>query len=426
MTTHSYTTSDSAAPDIRGLIDYLKVKDSENFVYRGQTYERAGPLIPSVFRNICNHNLLFTPDSKEYNYCLRHIGKKFYQTRITNSLEALFLSFSGQKSIQDSTEVRILHDLSRNPTVTDWLAKKDFQSVMQISLKPSIHAKYKSRFHIWEQFITKYHQSLLRLNAFNEFLGFPLGMAIAQQYIVNSEYLDVTRSLRVAAFFAMHESPTYNLLNKSRVSNRSSKIGIIYRFNVKKFKDKSPLDYNFYNAPPFMDCIKLLKRLELHEDDSNWNPKDFVVNFHLSGGQRYWELINLKQGSVEESRIGRQQACFLIPDLLYSETKDQRGRQIISFRAVEDLATRNGTEKYYFQHSDKWLENVDLTPEKLWPAKGVGELLLIELVRNIILSKQILRQEARKRGKTLIEYDDPELWIPSRPDLINPGYISYT
>src|SRR5262249_18307581 len=136
--------------------------------------------------------------------------------------------------------------------------------------------------------------------------------------------------------------------------------------------------------------------------DSKWSPREFVVYFMLADGMRFWDALHLDRGTARESRAGRQQAGFLVPDELRQETRDNFGRQNVQFQAVEDIAEREGTERFYFRHADIDLRDPDLVADSLWPADAVGEQRFLELLRCITLSQSVLREVAASRGKHLV------------------------
>src|ERR1019366_8289141 len=89
--------------------------------------------------------------------------------------------------------------------------------------------------------------------------------------------------------------------------------------------------------------------------------------------------LRLPRESVALSRVGRQQAAVIIPDLIYKKEPalvprvDPLSTRVIAsdrvvLQAVEDISQRDGTDKFYFLHSFRHFSS--LTPQFLWPNAG--------------------------------------------------------
>ena len=347
-----FTSTDSPANDIIQLIEHLGTNLRAEFTYRGQVREWPGPLLPSAFRHYWRTDRVYTCESPEIENSMCQVGQRFVELRRFNGFRDIVLSIAANREQIDTEEMKLLDFICHNEKIAAMLAEQPFADVMVRGLRADVYQRYKSQLTCWERIVNFVHRSLIRLNGCNQFLGYALGQSVSQQYVESSEYLDVTFSPLVAAFFATHDGPDLSPYPPEFVDNDAHALGIIYRFDVSQFSGSSSLDYNYYTAPPFVDTAKQLKNLERSKPpESEWDPRAFVINYLATDGGRDFRYLTLPNGTVDNSRIGRQFAGFLVPDELHRETRGPDGHQDVSFQAIEDLATGVGTTRFYFRHN---------------------------------------------------------------------------
>ena len=195
-------------------------------------------------------------------------------------------------------------------------------------------------------------------------------------------------------------------------------IGIIYRFRAERDLIGGSEHFDYYKAPPFIDALDVLRSLEVNQsnDFEKWQPVDFIMGYKLTCGQRYWECLKLSEGSTKHTRIGHQEAAFIVPDEIHHESRRDDGEQLVSFQAVEDIAAREGVSKFYFKHTKEKLNDKNLSEEKLWPTESMAERKIIELLRNIVCAESIFSKSMR--GRMIFQNNDIDLWFPERPEFI--------
>jgi hypothetical protein len=414
-----YSSPQRAAANAADGLEYLLKHDRPEYVYRGQSREYPPPLVPSAYRSKQWTGATYDRKSPEYTLCMRQIGRRFVGIHRFRNFEDIFCAYSGDQSPVDPHETQTLSRIAHDPQIVAAFSTLGFEGALRNLLSAKEVGRYQHRFRVWEIVLDRHHRALIRLNGCNEFLGFSLGETLGQQYVTNSEYLDVTRSPGVAVFFATFTGPSYRTQVASD-PERKGQVGVIYRFTVPL--EGSHREFDYYTAPPYVDALQVLGKLEESATaDSKWSPREFVVYFMLADGMRFWDALHPERGTARESRIGRQQAGFLVPDELRQETRDNFGRQNVQFQAIEDIAEREGTERFYFRHAEVDLRDRDLVADSLWPADAGGEQRFLELLRCITLSESVLREAAATHGKQLVRMEHADLWIPPRADLLETG-----
>src|SRR5262249_10659524 len=156
------------------------------------------------------------------------------------SFDDIFLAYSGEivRGPEFRDEISLLRELIHDDAIAKRIGVEGFEQAIRKSVRPALLKRFEHRLSVWERVTTTHHKALLRLNGPNELLGFQLGQTLAQHYIENSEYLDVSRSPTVAAFFANHPIT-------GRAPNGET--GIIYRFVAPN--DAQPPRFDYYSAP---------------------------------------------------------------------------------------------------------------------------------------------------------------------------------
>jgi len=414
--------SDPAHPaqNIVELLEHLLREHDEQYVYRGQHKVWPSPLWPSAYRISRKTGRIFTPESAEYQHSMRNVGKRFFEIQRFQGFDDLLSALMGTDVVCEE-EAGILNELIHNNSTAELLAKESFESVLQKVLKGQYFDKYKHKFQKWENIVLRQHRNLIRLNGFNQLLGFRVGQIIGQQYIESAEFLDVTKSPQIASFFATRVGAGFIPVRSAKSRDGSNDLGIIYRFDVGPFARASDNDFDYFSAPPYVDAGKIISSLEVPTNmRTSWSPANFVFTYLDTDGHRDWSHLKAPKGTVDTSRIGRQKAGFLIPDEIHIELRDKTGHQSVSFQAVEDLEYRPGTEKFYFIHDQGATREIGIETTDLWPLTSPGEETLCELVSCVIFSWQIYkcRLDQMRPLVTNLVYQDPSLWIPPRPDLV--------
>jgi len=263
---------------------------------------------------------------------------------------------------------------------------------------------YSSRFELWQQVISNDHRIQIRDMVFMRPFGYLLGQGLAQQYGFSSETLDVTSDPLIAAFFATHEAPTFAIPLQRGV-------GVIYRFP--RLETASPTfdlgAYNFYSCPPVLDLKELLvpfiRKCEQSEDFRKEVEGFLVTSFRDKKRWRCWETFRVSAGLVASSRIGRQAAALLVPDVIYKKRQtNTRYGKLRELMAIEDCATREGTKVFFFRQGRHISILEHVTREYLWPNEDDA---FFEMIGNALLLGVLL-----ETGQIL----------PNRIDLLDPGY----
>jgi hypothetical protein len=267
-----------------------------------------------------------------------------------------------------------------------------------------IDSKFSANYPAWKQVIDLMHRNRIRqfvcLNPF----GFVLGMAIAQHYGFSSEALDVTHNPIVAAFFATHEYPHYTM-------TKDAGFGQIIRFRIteKEYAQNGWQSKDFYSIDCFSDMITILSSL----GDESYTHHDTLANLldhvvvAIEGGLKGRQKHRIRFGAraISQTRVARQKAALLIPDMLLKETQ-MAGMKIREFMAVEDLISRPKTETFFFRHLPNTWPFPDITREYLWPAQDV----FVEMFKYVL------------SGSSSIVIHPSGMSLPKRGDLLDQGY----
>lgn len=396
-----YSSKERAAPSLNSLLDYLSTEDNGNYYYRGQTKHWPGPLFPSGYRNYRRTGNTYSNSSKEYVLALRKIGRHFIGLDPINSFsDSLYLFYP--ENIAPTEEEKILLEWLRTNQYfarSMQLGEKSFLSV----LSEEELRKYRHNLKYWKQAVDNHHRVTIRDFVFMEPFGYLLGQALSQQYGFSSEMLDITSDIAVAAFFASYESPTY--LNKPK-----SGIGVIYRFlRTEGYEGQNNItDYNFYTCPEMLDIQALFSGFIGKEGDSlkRQEVENFLVDSFKAKTWRRLELLKVSGSILQGTRFSRQSAAFLVPDLLFLETKTDKKipNGFIVFMALEDLSVRDGTDIFYFHHTKDNGTHLNINREYLWPNESD---VFIEMLGNA-LTFNVITESGRI--------------LPNRIDLLDPGF----
>jgi hypothetical protein len=354
-----FSSPERAADDISVLCDYLRCEDDGQYLYRGQRRDYGRPLLPSAFRVQLPAWERFDANSGFFGYRVRGLGRVF------------FGNIAGCMS--DGRD-------------RDW----DDRSIIR------------QRF----------------LDAF----GYLLGSSLAQHYGIQSEHLDVTEDVDIAAFFATHAPPRYLLCSPQE----HTECGLIYRFRrpLSDASSHSIRTSNYFNAPGALLSSEIFRQFEA--DLSLEESLDSVCCYYelwKATGERYHHLIKLPRGFLADSRLGRQRAAVIIPDEIHIAAKGAvvrphpifgtpgivlGERMPLTFQAVEDLAMREGTTAFYFRHTGVESPG-EIRPDDLWPND-----------RDVLLKAVVALM-----SETFSPYARVVEPTPSRFDLVDAGFGTF-
>lgn len=240
----------------------------------------------------------------------------------------------------------------------------------------------------------------ITMNELMKNLGKSLGNVLAQQYGINSECLDVTSDIEVAAFFATHTYPKYDKVYSS------DELGVIYRIPCSSYtpiqhagieldlsavylsndNNRIPLlssSFKYqHTEKDFQECCNKYK-LTLRRTISkplvcNYEHTKSIFNSYFT--EKYPDIaIELKYATT---RVNRQKAGFIIPSFVFDsyvpsslEAIETHNLKIYSPSfvihkeklVIEDILAFPHIEKYYFNH-DNNIKSA-LSREYLWPSK---------------------------------------------------------
>ncbi len=318
--------------ELGDVLSLLEREHNDSYVYRGQTKEYSGPLVPSLYRELV--------DSNQYD------------------------GWSGASRLRGVGSV--FHELAVTPNVIN--PKK----LAEIS-------------------IVRYLRYLF---------GYPLSQLLAQQTGLTSEGLDVTSNLNIAAFFAAYDFQSNRFVNDGSV-------GIIYRFRVEP--SSHSIDdfkgYDFYNCPSFLQpnvskLFGLCKSLE-ESYESFWEYcLCYQMNVATEGiRNRPLELIQLPFDALEQSRLVQQAAGLLVPDMILSKDYAAFDRsppigkaKKDGLNAIEDLSQREGTDRFYFRHSDNSKRYIRSGPLQVFPKTDALTEMLSRFLSESMLQLNFLTE----------------------------------
>jgi hypothetical protein len=411
-----FSSPQSAARDVRQLLDYLWAHHEPHFLYRGQIREYPGPLLPSAYRGKRVGAPSDADEATAHGKSMRGVGKRFCEVRRFRNFDDIFLAYSGEEAIRDRDEVSLLWSIAHHDVLARIIGAEGFEPAIRSSVRPDLLRRFEHRLPLWQRIITAQHKGLLRLNGANQFFGFQVGQTLAQHYVESSEFLDATRSPTVAAFFANYPATADSRQRHGARAAVWDGIGIIYRF-VAPVANDPPSQFDYYSTPAYVDAVAIARKLEIThlESHARWSPEEFVFFYKMTGGERDWRLLALTNGSISGSRIGRQEAAFVVPDEVHEETRDPNtGDQNVTYQAIEDLSCRSGVERFYFLRSQTDLGDATISEDYLWPSDEAGERALVELFHAMVDAEDIVRKRVRVLGRVF----EPEMWYPARHDLI--------
>lgn len=396
-----------AAKDAATLCRYLAEMDrGGRYVYRGQTIEYPGPLLPSAFRAILtDENGCTDMDSSDPIYAkfsLRRCGRRFigeYNNcflQYRNPVRHLIRNGGSPEKIQASFELfKKIIDGIDIPLTQEGEAYVPWIEALHQCLSSEELSLFNENWEHWSILLNNFHRRQYRMDRLVDLFDYTLGTTIAQQYGLSSEGLDATKSLEVALFFAIHESRDFRTI-------KTDGIGVIYRFlfPLNDMASSPVRKYNYYTLPSIVDARDVIYRYETEslERAECRRCLDTYIGAHYIDGLRNPNLLFLPTGFYDSTRVSRQDAVIIFPDEIREDLTDRKpgigGIVFPKYRYIEDLSARDGVEKFYFRHSGNLPEGVaNITREYLWPRDDA----LLETVVRIILSANPIRRQQAKR-----------------------------
>ncbi len=232
-----------------------------------------------------------------------------------------------------------------------------------------------------------------------QYFGYPLSHLLSQQFGIYSEGLDVTSDPMIAAFFA-----TFQHIN-SQINNEE--LGIIYRFKVPLFnKEPSELiSSNFYTVNNFLDANTVLKSIS---SCSTWEESlESFLEFGFETSKilastnspaiRPFHILKLPKGVLNDSRIIRQKAGLIFPDMILS--KFYRNIKVHAplgkaekegTNAIEDMQYRDNLDVFYFEHTKEDFDLININKEYLFPKYDPFYVLLKSFLTSFIAPGNVI------------------------------------
>jgi hypothetical protein len=319
-------------------------------------------LLPSAFRKYGRTGRVFGRESPEYRNSLRSVGRLFVDLVPVNTFRDFVSLFMTASDTVSEHEVTLLEKLSNDQYLARALTHGSEAFLDVINDEEGF--LFRGNLDLWKQVIDHEHRVQIRDMVFMRPFGYLLGHGLAQHYGFFSEMLDVSSNPLVAGFFATRDSPHYRRKTEGG-------IGVIYRFTRPPVTPQ-PDDFrtkDFYSCPPTLSVWEMMT--SFLEDDSRTGPlwdhvRGFLTGLFRRQKWRDWSAFKITATLFGATRIGRQEAALLVPDILYVGTGERRS-PVHELVAVEDLAIREGTVAFYFAHSSRESKYITCDREYLWP-----------------------------------------------------------
>lgn len=449
-----YREPNEAAKNINILLEYLlNTEKGKKYIYRGQTKNWPGPLMPSIYRRSIQGEKLFDNKSDEYKHRFRGFGNIFHEMQPDSFILWIIKNYGDNTLFED--EWTIIEEMTNNYEISKKIAREGYESIFN-NLKPYFN-KFKKfptteRLWLWKRLIDERQRAKIREDGFLQAFGYVFGMTTAQQYGFASEFLDFTSNVKVSAFFATYDSPKY--IKHIANNNTKDNLGVIFRLPADESKIiHNRIDsFNYYSAPGQINLFDVCIRFEdnsspelsnqsyqeldyysklamnsghpvitpwtneiddLMQNHKNLNFKErthkYLELYFFLGGKRFYQLLNMPNGAYDNSRIGRQSSVMIVPDELRIQEYNNYGEITkVNFQALEDISTRHGFETFYFKHTDIKPNIGNITREYLWPKDD-------DLYKELVL--QLISPESPP-------WDFRGNIIPKRKDLLDIGYTN--
>lgn len=213
-------------------------------------------------------------------------------------------------------------------------------------------------------------------------LGYCLSEAMFQQAGWDSEGLDVSTDLNVALFFATHR-----YMDKKYHNANTSDVHVMYRWRIPNeewsLERLNKVDYNncpaLFPSQKILDLFEECDTIEEFEESINSYKKAIHWGADFYGpeiqGNRPFELIRIPREWKKKSRIVRQKAALLFPDVIpYEEfTKhynftNESWLNVASYggRFLEDLSTAFNCDTFLFKMEDDDFQYINVPTESVY------------------------------------------------------------
>ena len=341
-------------PSASRLLAFLKNDAPQRFVFRGQTREYAGSLLPSAFRTR-----------------LRAGGPPPF-AGVTRTAKELYAEAEGR--------------LREHPWVDDSasgrMVERDEETVLDVA-----EGEYDRGFR--QFFEVSYARELEALRpvlgvgtgiALQQLFGGKAGCLLAQQYGLTSEGLDCTTVPEVAAFFATHEAPYYFPVSTT------SELGVIYRWPKEEAlvgqdvlselegegAPELPLSFWMFVLAS-KGLLFLSKNRGLQWEDHVSKRYQRIAEILVRSADRDFAYPVFPKGTFAQSRVGRQGAALLVPRCCAIDhppnASNRGGTPHTSDQALvlEDIIGGRNGQAFYFRHSRDLPDLGVMGKSHLWP-----------------------------------------------------------
>ncbi|MBZ0276031.1 MAG: hypothetical protein K8I60_07805, partial [Anaerolineae bacterium] len=231
-------------------------------------------------------------------------------------------------------------------------------------------------------------------------LGYALSNILAQQAGIQSEGVDVTEDVDVAAFFATHrfDGRYYYPVEDGT--------GVIYRYAVTEpeLTFDALRKWDFYSCPSYLPSHKIMKlfgTVETLRDcfrsvDDYCQQINWGVMFDLDAirDKRPFEHLRMPRFTQYDSRIAHQSAGLLLPDYILTQDWAEEDfapdaakmpLEVGKLPAVENLALHPGTERFYFTHRPaQTAESPQEITRYYFPLADISRELLRNCVKRVV------------------------------------------
>lgn len=323
-------------PTPQVLFEFLMNDAPGEYVFRGQTQEYSGPLLPSGIRDS------FRPVPE---------GARRTWAGVNRHRDVANLHHRRRDELPPSHDGRVMPE--------------DGKRVWEIT-----EAQYQAGFRtFFNQPSTTFHRGLgavLRGGSnlgLSDLLGSDLSDALCQHYGMTSLQLDTSTDPRVALFFATHESPYYDPVVVSE------DLGVVYRW-PRRYALIAEDILVALEQDSFVDTMTSLRRyIELNPSLSAYAAGRHRVGelerrcltVFAEDGERDVSALVFPRGAYEQSRMGRQGAALLRPHYKVFPISP-------TDMLVGDLMTTHAGEAFFFRHTCEigFLDQLDKFA--LWPS----------------------------------------------------------
>ena len=324
-----FTDPSNPAPSSAHLFALLKKEAEKPFIYRGQTRHYPGPLLPSEYRAyLSSIDHYIDTDHPLARHAVRGCGHRFvgdHNFKMMHAVENLFSEVVQEEA--DETRI-VFNKLMNGPEIAiaqlNSRARGQFYSWLE-TVEHLLNARERSIYNRhareWKPFLDRYHRRTIRMFFFHMIFGYFMGSVLAQQYGVNSAFLDATTSLDVAFFFATHGP------RDDYIGFETDGLGVIYRFPYEDAPMSAALPDDFRSLPPAIDAVRVLEQCAEENTDAGIMMEEFQrhcrdVYEETTNGRRKWSF---PIGCIKTTRVWNQAAVVLVPDELRRDLPGQEG-----------------------------------------------------------------------------------------------------